>query len=98
MSLVGLRPEVRQYVEMFRQDFDEILKIRPGITDLASLKYRDEETILRQSQKPEEEYVRQILPKKIHLAKEYIQHSSFIYDLTLVLRTLFKLVRGRVSL
>ena len=54
MSLVGPRPEVRKYVEMFRQDYEEILRVRPGITDLASIKYRDEETVLGNAADPEQ--------------------------------------------
>ncbi len=96
MSFVGPRPEVRQYVELFRKDYKEILKVRPGITDLASLKYRDEGEVLGRSQDSEEEYVNRILPEKIHLAKEHLRRSSFFLDLTLVFKTLLKLVGFRV--
>ncbi len=92
MTFVGPRPEVHQYVELFRKDYEEILKVRPGITDLATLKYRDEADILGRSQDSEEEYVNRILPEKIHLAKEHLRRSSFILDLTLVFKTLLKLV------
>ena len=92
MSFVGPRPEVRHYVELFRRDYEEILKIRPGITDLASLKYRDEEVILGLSGNPEEEYIRHLLPDKIRLAKEYLRLSSFFFDLTLITKTLPKLI------
>lgn len=91
MSFVGPRPEVRQYVELFRQDYEQILKVRPGITDLASLKYRDEATMLGQYEKPEEEYLSRILPDKIALGKEYIRRSSFFFDLRLMLKTPFRL-------
>lgn len=91
MSFVGPRPEVRQFVELFRQDYEEILKIRPGITDLASLKYRDEPADLGKSENPDEEYLRHVLPDKMRLAKEYIERSSFFFDLTLILKTLLKL-------
>ena len=97
MSFVGPRPEIRQYVELFRKDYEEILKIRPGITDLASVKYRDEAAVLEQSENPEEEYLRRVLPDKIRLAKEYIRRSSFFFDLTLILKTLLKLFEYRVS-
>ena len=96
MSLVGPRPEVRQYVELYRKDYEEILKVQPGITDLASLKYRDEAEVLGRSQDPEEEYVNRILPEKIRLAKEYLRQSSFLFDLTLILKTLLKLPCVRV--
>jgi len=91
MSLVGPRPEIRQYVELFRRDYEEILKIRPGITDLASLKYRDEAAILSKACDPENEYRLKVLPEKIRLAKDYIRQSSLLFDLQLVLRTLVKL-------
>jgi lipopolysaccharide/colanic/teichoic acid biosynthesis glycosyltransferase len=90
MTFVGPRPEVPEFVEIFRNDYEEILKIRPGITDLASLKYRDEATLLGRSKNPAEDYVTQILPDKIKLAKEYVRKSSFFFDLTLVLKTLVK--------
>ena len=57
MSFVGPRPEVKKYVELFRHDYEEILKIRPGITDLASLKYRNEALILGQAKDPDETYI-----------------------------------------
>jgi lipopolysaccharide/colanic/teichoic acid biosynthesis glycosyltransferase len=95
MSFVGPRPEVRRYVELFRDDYQEILKIRPGITDIASLKYRDEVEVLAQSRNAEESYIRHVLPDKIRLAKEYLGCSSFCFDLTTILRTLLSLVGYR---
>ena len=88
MSLVGPRPEIRLYVERFRSDYEEVLTVQPGMTDLASLKYRDEERVLELSVDPEEEYMHKILPEKIRLAKEYMKHSSFLFDLRLIFRTL----------
>jgi lipopolysaccharide/colanic/teichoic acid biosynthesis glycosyltransferase len=93
LSFVGPRPEVRRYVELFRSDYKKILEVRPGITDLASLKYRDEEAILAKSENPEEAYMKQVLPDKIKLAKQYIDQSSFLLDLGIILKTLFKLFR-----
>jgi len=92
MSLVGPRPEVPRYVEMFRKDYDEILTVRPGITDLASLKYRDEAAVLAATKDPEWEYVASVMPEKIRLAKQYIREASFLFDLKLILRTLFKII------
>jgi lipopolysaccharide/colanic/teichoic acid biosynthesis glycosyltransferase len=97
MTFVGPRPEVRQFVELFRQDYEEILQMRPGITDLASLKYRDEAAVLGQSENPEEEYLRSVLPEKIKLGKEYIRRSSFFFDLTLIFKTLLRLFEYRMS-
>jgi lipopolysaccharide/colanic/teichoic acid biosynthesis glycosyltransferase len=92
MTLVGPRPEVRRYVDLFRQDYEEILSVRPGITDLASLKYRDESAELSRAADPELEYVTRVLPDKIALAKEYVRRSSFSFDLALIARTIVKIV------
>jgi lipopolysaccharide/colanic/teichoic acid biosynthesis glycosyltransferase len=91
MSFVGPRPEVRPYVERFREDYEEILKVLPGITDLASVKYRDEAEVLGRFADPEAAYVGHILPEKIKLAKEYVRRSSLFFDITLILKTLLKL-------
>ena len=93
MSLVGPRPEVRRYVELFQRDYEEILKVRPGITDPASLQFRDEEKVLGQFENPEGEYIRSILPAKIKLAREYLTQSSFFFDVGLILRTLLRMFR-----
>ena len=97
MTFVGPRPEVRKYVELFRSDYEEILKLRPGVTDIASLKYQDEAKLMGQFENPEEEYVRRILPDKIRLAKEYVQRSSLLFDVGLILRTLPRLIGFKAS-
>jgi lipopolysaccharide/colanic/teichoic acid biosynthesis glycosyltransferase len=91
MSFVGPRPEVPRYVELFRSDYEDVLKIRPGLTDLASLKYSDEASILGQSANPEADYVTRLLPDKIHLAREYIRRSSLLFDAKLIFGTIIKL-------
>ncbi len=91
MSFVGPRPEVRPYVELFCADYEEILRVLPGITDLASLKYRHEAEVLGYVENPEEEYIKRVLPEKIKLAKEYVRRSSFFFDVTLILKTLLRL-------
>jgi lipopolysaccharide/colanic/teichoic acid biosynthesis glycosyltransferase len=97
MSLVGPRPEVPYYVELFRSDYQEILRVRPGLTDLASLKYSDEAALLGKAENPEEEYIRHLLPDKIELAKEYLRRSSFFFDIRLILDTAIKFVGYRMS-
>jgi lipopolysaccharide/colanic/teichoic acid biosynthesis glycosyltransferase len=92
MTLVGPRPEVPRYVALFQDDYEEILRARPGITDLASLKYRDESSALSLAADPEQEYLTRVLPDKIALAKEYIRRSSFTFDLSLILKTVARIV------
>lgn len=96
MSLVGPRPEVSKYVEMFRDDYEEILRVRPGITDLASIQYRDEAEILGKATDPEDEYIHRVLPEKIRLAKEYVQKQSVLFDLTIIGNTLVQLMKDRL--
>ena len=91
MSFVGPRPEVPKYVEMFRADFEELLKVRPGITDFASLKYRHESEILGQADDPEQKYLSEVLPDKIALAKQYVARSSLWLDLRLIVKTVFRM-------
>lgn len=91
MSFVGPRPEVRKYVERYRSDYEELLKVRPGITDLASLKYRHETEILGQYPDPEQAYVDVVLPDKIALGKEYIRRSSLLFDLKLIMMTVLRM-------
>ena len=93
MSLVGPRPEVPQYVSAFREDYQEILQIRPGMTDFAALAFRDESQILAQSQNPELAYLRQILPQKIKYYKKYLKEMSFKTDLSLIVLTMRKVGR-----
>ena len=96
MSLVGPRPEVRRYVDMFREDYEEILQVRPGLTDPASIKYRDEAVGLGKSENPEEEYVKHVLPEKINLAKEYVRTASLRLDLAIITKTVLRLLVDRI--
>jgi lipopolysaccharide/colanic/teichoic acid biosynthesis glycosyltransferase len=91
MSLVGPRPEVPRYVEMYREEYAYVLSVRPGITDLASLKYRDEAEQLATSADPAKEYAERILPDKIALAREYIDSASLLGDLGIILKTLLRI-------
>jgi len=97
MSLVGPRPELSRYVQMFEPDYREILRCRPGITDLASMKYRDEERLLAQAADAETEYVTLLLPDKIRLAKEYVARQSVGFDLQILLRSVWVVAVGARS-
>jgi len=91
MSLVGPRPEVPEYVGKYPEEYKEVLTVRPGITDMASLKYSDEESVLKNKENPEEYYIHVLLPEKIRMAKEYVRNVSVINDLKLILLTLLKI-------
>ena len=88
MSFVGPRPEVPKYVAMYSESDREILKVRPGITDLASIEYRDENEVLGKSKNPEKTYIEEVMPAKIVLNREYISKCSIMYDVLLILRTI----------
>jgi lipopolysaccharide/colanic/teichoic acid biosynthesis glycosyltransferase len=91
MSLVGPRPEVPEYVEMFKNDYAVILQVPPGITDLATLTYRDEERVLSAAADPAAAYRDQILPRKLRLARESVARSSLLFDVAVVVKTLLAL-------
>ncbi|MBV9123651.1 MAG: sugar transferase [Planctomycetes bacterium] len=92
MSLVGPRPEAPRYVEMFRKDYEVLLEARPGITDLASLKYRNEAALLATAADPLGKYVAEVLPDKILLARYYLGQASFSGDVAVILRTVLPMV------
>jgi len=94
MSLVGPRPEVKMYVDMMSdEERNTILSIQPGMTDLASLWNFHESEILKGSPDPEKTYLEKIRPEKIRLQMEYVKNRSFLLDLKIVLKTIFKLFR-----
>ena len=97
MSLVGPRPEVWKYVNHFISDFREVLKVRPGITDYASIIYHDEEEVLMKSDDPENFYLKTILPAKIELNKRYVREMSLVRDVDIIMRTFAALFQTRVS-
>lgn len=92
MSFVGPRPEVPKYVATFNKKQKIILKIKPGITDIASIHYRDESSLLSKSLDPEKIYIEEILPKKIELNLKYIEKMSMTYDILLILKTIYKVI------
>jgi lipopolysaccharide/colanic/teichoic acid biosynthesis glycosyltransferase len=95
MSLVGPRPEVPKYVTHYPADLKEIaLSVKPGITDFASIEYRDENDILANSPDPERAYIEQVLPAKLKLHKRYASEQSFWLDIYLIAKTAM-LVFGR---
>jgi lipopolysaccharide/colanic/teichoic acid biosynthesis glycosyltransferase len=92
MSIVGPRPEVEEYVRTYIKHFSDILKIRPGLSGFASIKYRAEESILASQPDPEAQYLNVILPDKLRLAKCYAKEISFSTDLRIIRDTLRSIV------
>ena len=88
MSIIGPRPEVPKYVKVFKSDYRKILSVRPGLSDSASIKYRNEEDILWRKKNPERHYVEVILPDKLELAKGYAEDISFKKDVRIIIQTL----------
>lgn len=93
MSLVGPRPEVRKYVDLYTDEQKKVLSIRPGITDYASIEYVDENVILGKSDNPDEVYVSQIMPDKIKLNMKYIENKSVKEYFKIIFLTVFKIFR-----
>ena len=102
MSLVGPRPEVAFYVNLFKDDYSVVLNVRPGITDYSAIEYSNEEEILSQLTNGEakqcyptvhDAYIKEILPVKIVLYKKYISEQSFLSDLKLIARTFLKILK-----
>jgi lipopolysaccharide/colanic/teichoic acid biosynthesis glycosyltransferase len=94
MSLVGPRPEVPRYVAHYPAGLKEkVLSVRPGITDIASIEYRDESRILAQAQDPEHAYIHEVMPHKLALAAQYVDRASVWLDVQLIWRTVRAIVR-----
>jgi lipopolysaccharide/colanic/teichoic acid biosynthesis glycosyltransferase len=96
MSLVGPRPEVARYVELYPEDVRRVvLSVRPGLTDYAALAYRDESSLMPDPKEAERTYVTTILPRKLELYQRYVADQSLVTDLRLILQTFVALVRRR---
>ena len=88
MSFVGPRPEVPKYVGLYTEDQRQVLMVRPGITDLASIEYRNESELLATADNPEKVYIEEVMPRKIELNKEYIRNMSLVSDMRIILKTI----------
>ncbi|MEE1220505.1 MAG: sugar transferase [Bacteroidales bacterium] len=89
MSFVGPRPEVRRYVDLYSKEQMKVLSVRPGITDPASIKYRNENDILSSASNPEEYYIQHIMPDKLQINIDYINTQTFIKDIKIIFQTIF---------
>lgn len=95
MSLVGPRPEVRHYVNYWTSEQMHVLDVRPGITDPASIKFRNENELMEQAEDPENYYIHVIMQEKIRLYLEYVKNASFWYDIRLIFRTFYVIIKER---
>ena len=92
MSLVGPRPEVPRYVKLYNEEQKKVLEVKPGITDLASIRYRDENDLLGGVENPEEFYINTIMPDKLALNLEYIRKNNIVFDIYIILNTIIKCI------
>ena len=95
MSLVGPRPEVRHYVDYWAPEQMHVLDVRPGITDPASIKFRNENELMEKAEDPEKYYIEVIMQEKIRLYLEYVEKHSFFYDIALIFKTFWVIVKER---
>lgn len=95
MSLVGPRPEVRHYVDYWTPEQMHVLDVRPGITDPASIKFRNENELMEKAEDPEKYYIEVIMQEKIKLYLEYVEKHSFMYDLGLIFKTFWVIIKER---
>jgi lipopolysaccharide/colanic/teichoic acid biosynthesis glycosyltransferase len=93
MSVVGPRPEVREYVDLYSTEQQKILSVKPGITDYASLAYFEENELLAKSDNPTETYIKEIMPAKLELNKRYIENPTIGEDLKIIWLTVKKISR-----
>lgn len=93
MSLVGPRPEVRHYVDYWTPEQMHVLDVKPGITDPASIKFRNENELMEKAEDPERYYIEVIMQEKIKLYLEYVDKHSFLYDIGLIFNTFWVIVK-----
>ncbi len=88
MSLVGPRPEVRKYVQLYNDEQKKVLQVRPGITDLASIAYKNENELLAQSADPEKTYINEVMPEKLRLNQQFIENPTIKNYFTIIFKTI----------
>ena len=92
MSIVGPRPEVRKYVNLYTSDQLRVLSVKPGITDYASIEYSNENELLAKSENPERTYIEEVLPAKLELNQKYLNDQGFFIDLRIIFQTIKKII------
>ena len=93
MSFVGPRPEVEKYVALYNEEQLKVLTVRPGITDFASIQYKDESTLLANADDPEIFYISDVMPTKLKLNIDYINNRNFMLDVKIIFKTILEIFR-----
>ena len=93
MSIVGPRPEVQEYVELYTENQRQILNVKPGITDYASLEYFHENEILGKSDNPQQTYIDIVMPEKLKLNQKYISRPTIVQDIQIMWKTFMKIIK-----
>jgi len=92
MSLVGPRPEVRRYTDLYNDEQKKVLSVKPGITDYASIEYSNENELLGKADNPERVYIDEIMPAKLKLNLRYIQEQGLLTDVKIIIKTILKIL------
>ena len=93
MSIVGPRPEVKEYVDLYNKEQLKVLEVKPGITDYASLEYFNENEILGKAENPRQTYIDEVMPAKLELNKKYLSNPTILHDLKIMWLTFLKMIR-----
>ena len=93
MSIVGPRPEVKEYVDLYNEEQLKVLNVKPGITDYASIEYFEENELLGRSENPQETYINEVMPAKLELNKKYLVNPTISHDLLIMWKTFLKIVQ-----
>lgn len=92
MSIVGPRPEVKKYTQYYNEEQKKVLSVKPGITDLASIQYYDENALLGKSNNPEQTYIEEIMPNKIKINLKYCENANILTDFKVLTLTFFRIL------
>ena len=93
MSFVGPRPEVKKYTDLYNAEQKKVLSVAPGITDYASIKFRNENDLLSESDDPEKLYIAQIMPEKLNLNLKYINDNNVFKDIKIIFNTFYTIIK-----
>jgi len=94
MSVVGPRPEVKEFVDLYTEEQKKVLEVKPGITDYASIAYFNENEILAKSNNPRETYIKEVLPDKIKINQKYLNNPTLIHDFRIIWKTIIRIFKN----